>query len=205
MKCLADGWDLRLILDRKCATTSSRATEKLFNAIYSRWCANRFRTRKRIREDEPCRIRRGNRGPTWVQSETTSDFIDNGDLEILNCNAYSNAFVGLEQRMPEVDNYNANTFDKYLWWAETLLSLGHSMLQASVVKTWKTDADGNLIGKANSNPLLDTRLYKMEFLDGNIQEYAANVAIICCWSPVSTMPKRTQPYPDEQWLHCLKR
>jgi hypothetical protein len=44
-----------------------------------------------------------------------------------------------------------------------------------IVKTRKRDFDGNPIGKANYNPLLDTRLYDIEFPDGDIQEYAANV------------------------------
>jgi hypothetical protein len=38
----------------------------------------------------------------------------------------------------------------------------------------KHDADGNPIGVANSNPLLDIRVYEVEFLDGHIKEYAAN-------------------------------
>ena len=44
-----------------------------------------------------------------------------------------------------------------------------------MVKTRKRDADGNPIGKANANPLLDTRLYKVEFPDRDVREYAANV------------------------------
>jgi hypothetical protein len=37
-----------------------------------------------------------------------------------------------------------------------------------IVKGRKRDADGNPIGKSNDNPLLDTRLYEVEFPDGNI-------------------------------------
>ena len=65
--------------------------------------------------------------------------------------------------MPEADDYDVDSFDKYLG-VDILLSSGDSMLCA-VVKTRKRDADGNPIGKANVNPLLDTRLYKVEFPD----------------------------------------
>ena len=34
--------------------------------------------------------------------------------------------------------------------------------------------DGNLIGKSNDNPILDTREYIVEFPDGREAEYAAN-------------------------------
>jgi hypothetical protein len=59
--------------------------------------------------------------------------------------------------MPEADDYDADTFDKYIG-AETLLSSGDSMLRG-IVKARKRGDDG----KSNSNPLLDTRLYDVEF------------------------------------------
>ena len=37
------------------------------------------------------------------------------------------------------------------------------------------DADGNPIGRANENPILDTREYVVEFDDGTQAELAANV------------------------------
>ena len=64
----------------------------------------------------------------------------------LNYGAYSDASAGPEQRMPEANDYGADTFDKYLE-AETFLSSGDSMLGA-VVKIRKRDANGNPIGKA---------------------------------------------------------
>jgi len=39
---------------------------------------------------------------------------------------------------------------------------------------YKWDASGNLIGKANPNPLLNTRMYQVQFSDGTVQDYAAN-------------------------------
>ena len=37
------------------------------------------------------------------------------------------------------------------------------------------DADGNIIGNYNDNPFLNTMIYDVEFPDGTIKEYAANV------------------------------
>ena len=53
-----------------------------------------------------------------------------------------------------------------------------------MVKTRKQDADGNPIGKANFNPLLDICLYEVEFPDGDLQEYAANVIAESVYSQV---------------------
>ena len=43
------------------------------------------------------------------------------------------------------------------------------------VKSRKRDSDGNPIGRSNSNPILDTRVYQVEFPDGDVAEYTANV------------------------------
>jgi hypothetical protein len=39
----------------------------------------------------------------------------------------------------------------------------------------KRDRDGHLIGRYNNNPILDTRVYEVEFSDGQVLEYAANL------------------------------
>jgi hypothetical protein len=111
-----------------------------------------------------------------------SDFTDDGDSDTPDFETYSDDSDGTEQTMPEADEYDVDTFDQYIG-AETLLSSGDSMLQG-IVKTRKRDADGNPIGKANSNPLLDTRLYEVEFPDGDIREYAANVIAESIYSRV---------------------
>ena len=42
------------------------------------------------------------------------------------------------------------------------------------VKRRKRDAAGNPIGESNPNPILDSRIYELEFPDGRIEEYAVN-------------------------------
>ena len=45
------------------------------------------------------------------------------------------------------------------------------------IKGRKRDQDGIPIGTENQNPILDTRVYQLEFPDGRIEEYALNVII----------------------------
>ena len=48
-------------------------------------------------------------------------------------------------------------------------------LRSAKVKERARDEDGQFIGEANSNPLLDTRRYVVEFPDGEVTEYTANL------------------------------
>ena len=38
-----------------------------------------------------------------------------------------------------------------------------------------TDIEGDPIGEYNPNPMLKTRIYEVMFLDGEVQQYSANV------------------------------
>jgi hypothetical protein len=57
--------------------------------------------------------------------------------------------------------------------AEVMLPRGNAMQRGRVVKR-KRDDDGNIVGTANANPILDTRVYKVMFHDGKVTELAAN-------------------------------
>jgi hypothetical protein len=48
-------------------------------------------------------------------------------------------------------------------------------VQAGRVKHRARDAGGELHGTRNINPILDTRMSKVEFPDGSAAEYSANV------------------------------
>ena len=58
--------------------------------------------------------------------------------------------------------------------AEILLPRGDKMARDQVV-CLKHDANGNPIGRSNQNPILNTRLYEVEFLGGEMSELAANI------------------------------
>ena len=79
-----------------------------------------------------------------------------------------------ETGMPELDEYSTpETFDEYLT-ASVMLPRGGEVLKAQGVAR-KRDVNGNPIGKANSNPILDTREYIVEFEDGATDVYSANM------------------------------
>jgi hypothetical protein len=68
------------------------------------------------------------------------------------------------------DDYDKDAIDLYLK-AEVTLPIAGEM-KTGIVERRKRDRDGNLIGKANHNPILDTRLYTVKFPDGKEAEYA---------------------------------
>ena len=64
--------------------------------------------------------------------------------------------------------------DKYVG-VRVLLPCGDN-LNEGVVLNRKRTADGNLLqGKENTNPILDTRVYEVQFPDGGIAEYTTNI------------------------------
>ena len=66
-----------------------------------------------------------------------------------------------------------DTQDNYVG-ARVNLSFGGAMRSGSV-KRRARDAKGELFGTRNSNPILDTRSYEVEFPDGDFSEFTANV------------------------------
>ena len=75
--------------------------------------------------------------------------------------------------MPEADDYTPEALDQYLT-ANVVLPHNDTM-QKGYVRARKRDANGNPKGIANNNPLLDTRVYDVEFPDGKIKEYNVNM------------------------------
>ncbi len=78
-----------------------------------------------------------------------------------------------EAERPELDDYDEETLDKLLA-AEVILPKGDYQFVGKVIGR-KRDANGNPVGRAKSNPILDTRVYEVEFPDGSVNDYAANI------------------------------
>ena len=57
------------------------------------------------------------------------------------------------------------------------LPIGGEIKEGTVKRRKRDDNSDELIGTAHSNPLLDSRLYEVEFPDGSYTDYAANVII----------------------------
>ena len=87
-----------------------------------------------------------------------------------------------EAAMPEADTFDTDAFDEYIS-AEVILPCGNEQRMGKVLGR-KRDADGNPIGKRDKNPLFDTREYMVEFGDGHVGEYGANLIAECLFSQV---------------------
>jgi len=77
-----------------------------------------------------------------------------------------------EAAMPEADDYTPEAYDEYLT-AEVLLPNMGNMTRAKVTGR-KRNADGDPVGVRNTNPILDTREYEVEFPDGATDVFTAN-------------------------------
>jgi hypothetical protein len=78
-----------------------------------------------------------------------------------------------DAEMPEADDDPLEFLDNYIS-AHVLLLEGDTFTKGQVIAR-KHDIDGNILGKPHINPILDSRIYEVQFEDGHIEEYAANV------------------------------
>ena len=77
-----------------------------------------------------------------------------------------------EAAMPE-EEIDHDAYDGYLSAEIKLMRNGVESMGRVVSR--KTDEDGKKTGKSNSNPLLDSREYDVEFIDGSTDAYTANI------------------------------
>jgi ribosomal protein L31E len=98
---------------------------------------------------------------TWEDAETPEYELYNDDVE------------GQYHPIPDIDDVTPEDADNYIG-AKVSLPLGGTMQSGQVMKRARDDA-GDVYGTQNDNPILDTRVYQVEFPDGEVAEYAANV------------------------------
>jgi hypothetical protein len=110
---------------------------------------------------------------TRMSKAELKDSGDNSDDDTPTYSTYAEDTNGEEQIVPESNNFMLDAFDKYIG-AQLDLPLHDAMASATIVAR-KRDHGGNPIGNSNSNPLLDTRVYKVKLPDGSSKEYAANI------------------------------
>ena len=93
-------------------------------------------------------------------------------------------YVPLEpdSSMPEANDWDAEAFDRYIATEVWLPKDGQEVIAKFIAR--KHDHDGNPIGKSNSNPISDTRLYQVIFPDGETAEYSTNVIAKCLYLQV---------------------
>ena len=73
----------------------------------------------------------------------------------------------------EADDYTPEAFDELVS-AHVQIPFEGEMKRGTVINR-KRNLNGDPIGTRNSNPLLDSRLYEVEFSDGIIGEYTTNM------------------------------
>ena len=86
---------------------------------------------------------------------------------------YHDDLEGSQEHAPDIEDVTPEDLDVYVG-AEVNLPIGGEV-QSGKVRRRSRDAAGDVTGKANANPILDTRTYQVEFQDGQVAEYTANV------------------------------
>jgi len=81
------------------------------------------------------------------------------------------------------DQYFAD-LDEYIGRSVVIPGRDGSTNVLAIVKGRKRDSAGNPIGTPNDNPILDGRIYQLEFPDGRVEEYALNVIIEALYAQV---------------------
>lgn len=104
------------------------------------------------------------------------DFATDPELESFETPIYEKYDDDVDGESPEIPDEpddDVDTHDQYVG-AEVILPIGGKMMNAKV-RGRKRLSDGSVVGRANPNPILDTRTYEVEFPDGQTAEMAANV------------------------------
>ena len=105
---------------------------------------------------------------TDLDQEFDNEFKSASDMQMEN-----NSPTGENDKIdsePTVDSY-----DPYLNMEVGMPRGDDDNLVHATVKRRVTDEEGNPIGKANKNPILDNRLYEVEFIDGTTEQITANI------------------------------
>ena len=82
-------------------------------------------------------------------------------------------FAEPDPKLQDADMYTPDAMEQYLN-AELLLPHGDSMQRARVLRRHR-DEDGYLTGTPHENPILDSRLYEVEFPDGATEVVTTNL------------------------------
>ena len=95
-----------------------------------------------------------------------------GDVMTPEYELYEDNFEGAKDNIPDIDDVTPEDEDNYVG-AEVNLPIG-GMMKAGKVKQHAQNASGEVTGVKNDNPILDRRIYEVEFSDGEVAEYSAN-------------------------------
>ena len=89
------------------------------------------------------------------------------DVPTLDYKLYEDDFEGVHDHIPDIDDVTPEYVDMYIS-AEVNLPFG-GMARMGRVKSCAMNAEGELTGTANSNPILDMRTYEVSSLMVRLQ------------------------------------
>jgi len=107
--------------------------------------------------------------------------------------------IETEATQQDIDEVTPKVLDSLIS-AEVLLPKGDVLLPAKVIAR-KRDAEGNLMGRENANPILDTTIYDVQFQDGHVESYSANIIAENIYAQVDEEGQRFVLL-DEIMNHC---
>jgi hypothetical protein len=90
----------------------------------------------------------------------------------------------------DADEYTPESYDEYIS-AQVVLPVGGESKMATVVGR-KHDKDGRPVGTRNSNPILDSRMYEVEFPDGSTDAFTANTIAEAIYGQVDNEGRQHQ-------------
>ena len=109
-----------------------------------------------------------------IGERTTSDNLESIDPDAVTSHyEYYDDPYDPQFSIPDIDDATPEYNDNYIG-AEVTLPL-HGEKKSGKVKKRSRTATGDLYGKSSDNPILDTRGYEVEFPDGTVSSYTANV------------------------------
>ena len=79
-----------------------------------------------------------------------------------------------EAKLKEVNDRYMEALDRYIN-AEVIMPDKNGIPVLTKVKNHKRDSAGNPVVEHDDNPILDTRVYELQFPDGRVEEYVANM------------------------------
>ena len=107
-----------------------------------------------------------------VEPLTEEDLASDPDYKTPDLESYDDADDGKMPLDQDIDRVDADTHDQYVG-DQVELPIGDKM-QTGKVMGLKQGLYGEAKGAANTNPIIDTRTYDIEFPNGEITKYSAN-------------------------------
>ena len=78
------------------------------------------------------------------------------------------------QQVPDLTDADDLDLNKYLSAKVQIPKDGHTFANGRVIRRAR-DSGGQLVGKSHNNPIFDTSVYEVEFEDGSVEKYNANI------------------------------